>query len=161
MTDATADTAPRSPRRGLLLGLVLAATLGAAAFAATYLGLVTLPLAAVGHGGTASAAGDGKADLPAFVPVDPLIVSLGPAASARHLRFEAELQVDPAHAGEVRHLLPRILDLFNSYLRAVELAELENPAALIRLRAQMLRRVQLIAGDGRVQDLLITEFVLN
>jgi flagellar FliL protein len=31
----------------------------------------------------------------------------------------------------------------------------------VRLRGQMLRRVQLVVGDGMVRDLLITEFVLN
>jgi flagellar FliL protein len=29
------------------------------------------------------------------------------------------------------------------------------------LRAQMLRRVQIVAGEGRIRDLLIMEFVLS
>ena len=58
-------------------------------------------------------------------------------------------------------LRPRILDVLNGYLRAVEVAELEDPSALVRLRAQMLRRIQVVAGEGRVNDLLISEFVLN
>ena len=58
-------------------------------------------------------------------------------------------------------LLPRIVDVMNGYLRALDAAELENPAALVRLRAQMLRRIQIVTGEGRVRDLLITEFVLN
>ena len=58
-------------------------------------------------------------------------------------------------------LLPRILDVLNGYLRAVETADLENPSALVKLRAQMLRRVQIVTGEGRVRDLLVTEFVLN
>jgi flagellar FliL protein len=61
----------------------------------------------------------------------------------------------------VTHLLPRILDVLNGYLRAVELAELEDPDALVRLRAQMLRRIQIVTGQGMVRDLLVTEFVLN
>lgn len=160
MTDAAAETAPKSSRKGLLLGLVLAVVLGGAGFAVTYLGLVELPSGG-GHGGPAKDMAPGARNLPAFVPVEPLIVSLGPAAAGRHLRFEAELQVEPGFEAEVQHLLPRMLDMFNSYLRAVDLVELEDPAALILLRAQMLRRAQLIAGEGRVQDLLITEFVLN
>jgi len=32
---------------------------------------------------------------------------------------------------------------------------------LLRLRSQMLRRVQVVTGEGRVRDLLIMEFVLN
>ena len=57
--------------------------------------------------------------------------------------------------------MPRILDVLNTYLRAVEVRDLEQPASLARLRAQMLRRVQVVTGEGRVRDLLITEFVLN
>ena len=49
----------------------------------------------------------------------------------------------------------------NSYLRALELRDLEDPSALTRLRAQMLRRVQVVAGPERVNDLLVMEFVLN
>jgi len=54
-----------------------------------------------------------------------------------------------------------ILDVLNTYLRAVELRDVENPAAMTRLRAQMLRRVNIVTGEGRVNDLLITEFVLK
>ena len=52
-------------------------------------------------------------------------------------------------------LMPRIQDVLNSYLRAVEVRQLEDPSALLRLRAQMLRRVQIVTGEGRVRDLLI------
>ena len=58
-------------------------------------------------------------------------------------------------------LMPRVLDVLNTYLRAVEVRDLEEPAALARLRAQMLRRIQVVTGEGRVRDLLIAEFVLN
>jgi flagellar FliL protein len=57
--------------------------------------------------------------------------------------------------------MPRIQDVLNTYLRAVDVEDLEEPAALLRLRAQMLRRVQVVVGDGPVRDLLVTEFVLN
>jgi len=57
--------------------------------------------------------------------------------------------------------MPRILDVLNSYLRAVAITDLEDPTAMARLRAQMLRRVQIVTGEGRVRDLLVTEFVLN
>ena len=45
--------------------------------------------------------------------------------------------------------------------RAVDLPEVEEPAALTRLRAQMLRGIQLVAGPDRVRDLLIMEFLFN
>ena len=58
-------------------------------------------------------------------------------------------------------LLPRILDVLNGYLRAIAVSEIESPAGLVRLRAQLLRRIQIVTGEGRVRDLLVTEFVLN
>ena len=89
------------------------------------------------------------------------MISLPPGASARHLRFAGQLEVTPEHAAEVSGLMPRVLDVLNTYLRAVEVRDLEEPAALARLRAQMLRRIQVVTGEGRVRDLLIAEFVLN
>ena len=67
----------------------------------------------------------------------------------------------PGSEETVTNLSPRILDVLNTYLRAVSEVELEDPASMNRIRAQMLRRVQVVAGEENVRDLLITEFVLN
>ena len=58
-------------------------------------------------------------------------------------------------------MLPRVVDVLNSYLRALEIKDLTDPMALPKLRAQMLRRINIATGQGRVRDLLIMEFVLN
>ncbi len=97
----------------------------------------------------------------AFVPVEPMVVSLSPASDNRHLRFRAQLEVPSQHAPDLELLMPRVVDVLNGYLRALEIRDIESAAALTRLRAQMLRRVQIVAGPGRVNDLLIMEFVLN
>lgn len=97
----------------------------------------------------------------AFVPLDPLLISLGGEKPARHLRFTAQLEVEPKSVESVTSVQPRIVDVLNGYLRAVETSELESPSALIRLRTQMLRRIQMVTGEGHVRDLLIMEFVLN
>ena len=89
-----------------------------------------------------------------------MIISLG-TSGARHLRFSAQLEVPSAYQAEVEHLKPRVMDVLNGYLRAVDLRDLEDPSALMRLRAQMLRRIQVVTGEGRINDLLIIEFVLN
>lgn len=137
----------------LILGIVAAVALGGGAFYATYSGMIPMPAKST----------ETAAPMPdvAFVPVDPLIISLGPQSRSSHLRFNAQLEVPRNHQQEVTQLMPRILDVLNGYLRAVEVRELEDPTALVRLRAQMLRRIQIVAGEGRVKDLLVTEFVLN
>ncbi len=153
---------PKKSKKPLLIALVVAVLGGGGAFYATFSGMVggsgeTAKMGADdGHGG-----GAGAMASVAFVPVTPVVISLGEASSSRHLRMSAQLEVGPAYSVEVTHLMPRILDILNGYLRAVEVAELQNPAALVRIRAQLLRRIQIVTGEGRVRDLLITEFVLN
>ncbi len=97
----------------------------------------------------------------AFVPLETLTISLNDNGASRHLRFTAQLEVEPGTEEDVLLVVPRIMDVLNGYLRAVESAELQNPSALIRLRTQMLRRIQMVTGEGRVRDLLVMEFVLN
>ena len=96
-----------------------------------------------------------------FVALDPVVISLGPDLAERHLMFTAHLEVAAAHEEEVTRLLPRVLDVLNSYLRVIDLSELGEPTSLARIRAQILRRIQVVTGTGRVQDLLVTQFVVN
>lgn len=157
MADATLAAAAAPKKRkpmALILGVVAAAILGGGAFYATYSGIVLGPPEKV-------TPEQEKLSGIAFVPLEPLVISLGENGRNQHLRFAAHLEVAKAYADEVQMLQPRILDVLNGYLRAVDLKDLEDPTALIRLRAQMLRRLQIVTGEGRVRDLLITEFVLN
>lgn len=159
MTDSisSADAPPKRSRLPVILGLVLAVLGGGGGFYAVQSGLLDpwLPGSGDDHAAVTPLPGV------AFVPIDPVIVGLGPAAAGRHLKFTAQLEVTATSGPEVTLLMPRILDLLNSYLRAVPVAELEDPGAITRIRAQLLRRIQVVTGEGRVRDLLITEFIMN
>ena len=173
---AAAEPPAKKGKLGLILGLVGALALGGGGFYAVWSGLFD-PMALIGggedggHGGGGGGGhgGDGHGSEAAatvlgdvaFVAMEPIMISLAPGSSARHLRFSGQLEVAPDHATEVGALMPRVLDVLNTYLRAVEVRDLEDPAALPRLRAQMLRRIQVVLGEGKVRDLLVTEFVLN
>ena len=184
MTDAAADVPGedeepkrKSSKLPLIIGVVLALVGGGGGFYAAFSGLLpfggggdhTAP--ADGHGDTAAgahdphAADDHGAPLPdanvAFIEMPQLIISMGPSSDMHHLRFLASLEVPPSHMAEVESLKPRVVDVLNNYLRALHPSDIEAPGALIRIRSQMLRRVQLVAGEDRVRDLLIMEFVLN
>jgi len=157
-TEDPPEVAPKKKSKlPLIIGVVLALALGGAGFYATFSGLI------LGTPAEEHVVEEKAEPLPdiAFVPIEPVIVSLGEAARNMHLQMVAQLEVAKPHAEEVTLLMPRIQDVLNSYLRAVEVSELEDPAALVRLRAQLLRRIQIVTGDGRVRDFLITEFVLN
>mgnify|MGYP001793210036 FL=1 len=157
-----ADDAPKkSSKLPLLIGLVLALIGGGGGFFAVQAGLI---------GGTdgveeevsETTEEEGKTLPPvAFVALDPLVISLPSVGGRNHLRFGAQLEVPPGYVAEIEAIKPRIVDVLNGYLRAVDLAELEDPTALMRIRGQMLRRVQVVAGQGKVNDLLIMEFVLS
>lgn len=161
MSEASPSEVEAKPRRSklpLLLGLVLMLVLGGGGFYAVYSGLLL--------GGPGEDAPEAAAELEplpdvAFVAIEPLVVSLGKDAGGRHLRFAAQIEVPRAHEQEVRSIVPRLVDVMNTYLRAVDISHMEESTALIRMRAQLLRRLQLVAGEGRVRDVLVTEFVIN
>lgn len=168
MTDA-AVTEPEPPAKSgkmpLLLGLVLAIAGAGGGYAAVSMGLLPLGGRADNHApdrdhGEKNEAPEALPDI-AFVPMEPIQITFGPGSAVTHLRFRAELEVAAAHAVEVESILPRVVDVLNGYLRALDVADLANPASLTRLRAQMLRRIQIVAGAGRVHDLLIMDFVLK
>lgn len=96
-----------------------------------------------------------------FISLEPVVITLGPDVAGRHLMFTAYLEVPPEHEEEVTRMTPRVLDVLNGYLRVIDLTELSDPTSLSTLRAQILRRIQTVTGPGRVQDLLVTQFVVN
>ncbi len=145
----------------LILALVLALGGGGGAFFAIYSGMI------LGGGHEDAAAADQEpheefvAPDVAFVPLEPMVITMGAATENKHLRFTANLEVPSHQVENVTAVTPRVLDVLNNYLRALRMEDFEDPAALVRIRAQMLRRIQVITGPEAVRDLLITEFVMT
>ena len=181
MTDApdpaVEEEKPAKKSKALLFGLVGAVLLGGGAFYGVYSGMIPLPFggdggqemhagAKDGHGGDAK---NGKEDefhdappsAAAFVPMDEMVISLSPTAGSKHLKVAVSIEVEPGTEVDVQNVAPRIADVLNTYLRAVDEAELQDPRSMMRMRAQMLRRVRLVAPEGAVRDVLIQQFVLN
>lgn len=155
------EAPPPSGKKGLLFGFIAAIILGGGGFYATYSGMIGGQQVEEDHENKEENT-YAAIDLDTvFIPLDPLVVTLGNGATNRYLRFTAQLEVDAANAESVTHLVPRVMDVLNSFLRAVDSRDIEDSAAMGRLRAQMLRRVQVVTGEGQIRDLLITEFVLN
>lgn len=164
-TGVTADRVAPS-RLPLVIGLVLALVGGGGGFYAVRAGLLPFGWADEPTAGMAEAPGQQVEPIVDFgdlvyVPIEPLVISFADEGRSRHLRFRAELEVPGNAAREVTRIMPRVVDVLNTYLRALRVSDLEESAALPRLRAQMLRRVQAVVGAERVNDLLVMEFVLN
>lgn len=156
------DDAPeKKSKMPVILGLILALVGGGGGFYAAWSGMI------LGSDGNSSQTRlekkevkDPFADI-AFVEVEPMVISIDSHPVQRQLRFRAQLEVPKNYQEDVTKLLPRVVDVLNSYLHALEVADLEDRAALTRLRAQMLRRIQIVTGHDRVNDFLIMEFVLT
>lgn len=165
--DIAEEDAPKKSKLPLILGFVLALAGGGGGFFAVSSGML---FGASTDSEDQKAAEETKAEAAAekeemlsavFLPLEPLIVSISSDSGARFLRFTAQLEVAPEYQDELTAVLPRIVDVMNSYLRAVEPSDLEDPTILLRLRGQLLRRIQVVVGPDRVRDLLVMEFVLN
>ncbi|MCV2887485.1 flagellar basal body-associated FliL family protein [Ruegeria aquimaris] len=168
MADATADAIEpekKSGKKGLIVGLVLAIAGAGGGYFATVSGLI--PLGGHAQHATHDAPAQDDHGTPAALPnvgyvdLQPIMVSLASGGEQRHLRFHAQLEVNEAYIADVEKIRPRIVDVLNSYLRAVEVSDLDGPLSLPRLRGHMQRRINIVAGEGRITDVLIMEFVLN
>lgn len=167
MTDTATDT-PEEPTKPsklpMIIGLVLAIVGAGAGFFAVQKGFLSMILSSENH--ESDHTSEPSMPMPdteniAFVEIDPIMISLTDGGQIQYLRFRAQLEVEEADKDDVMLLLPRVVDVLNSYLRAVETSEFSTPSALTRLRGQMLRRIQIVVGKDRVRDLLIMDFVLN
>ncbi len=165
MTDATAEqaeTPEKSGKKGMIIGMILALAGAAGGYFLTTSGL--LPFG----GATAAVEADGMGNSEAikalpqvgFIDLPPVIISVN-AGDSRHLKFHAQLEVNNDHIAEVEKMKPRIMDVLNGYLRALEVSDLEDSLALMRIRGHLLRRIEIVVGEGRVRDVLVMEFVLN
>ena len=158
MSDTASETV-RSSKLPLVIGILAFITFGGIGFIAVF----SWKLLAPGHETNIDTGTDPSLNALElrFVSLEPLLVSINRTDPPRQLRLEAQLEVDPSSQRDVEAQIPRIMDAMNSYLRAVEMADLREPEALLRIRAQLLRRIQVIVGDGRVRGLLITKFLVS
>ncbi|AEI92081.1 MULTISPECIES: flagellar basal body-associated FliL family protein [Roseobacter] len=163
MTDATNEESTEPPKSGklpLIIGAVLALIGGGGGFYAASSGMIFATESKEEVVEEEKKSSSEFSDI-SFLPLEPMTISMPRGSAYKHLRFRGELEVPKEYAEDVKKVTPRVIDVLNGYLRALQVSDIEEPASLTRLRSQMLRRIQIVAGPGRVNDLLIMEFVLN
>ena len=168
MTDATADgpdvlaepddSAPAARgRRRWLLPLALCIVAGGAGFTPTWLGLWS-PLALIE--GVGAPAGESAARLPAFIEVPPLVLSI-PGPHPRRLRLGITLEVQERNRAAVTHLLPRVNDVATGFLTGIAPEAYDRRGILEVIRAELTTRISQATGPGKIDDVLLTEFVFE
>lgn len=174
---ATADTPAKKGKGKLLLlgGLGLVLLLGGGGAAAYFLGLFGSGAAAEAqaghdaptanaHDAAAGAHGEGEAvPAVAFVDMPDLIVNLrSESPRLRYLKLRLSLEVADAPAAEaVKQLMPRVMDSFQLYLRALTLDEVQGAAGMQRLKEELTARVNLAVHPTPVTTVLLKEMLVQ
>ena len=81
-----------------------------------------------------------------------------PAYLKRGVSLELE---DDAQKTAIQPLMPRITDQFQSYLRELRLDDLKGSAGVLRLKEELLRRVNVAAAPYKVRDVLLKEMIVQ
>lgn len=100
---------------------------------------------------------------PAFVELPEIVSNLNaPGRRASFVRLKAKIEIAQASDTEaVQAAMPRLLDLFQTYLREVRPEELRGSAGTHRLREELIARASLAVAPARVTDVLFMEMLVQ
>lgn len=101
--------------------------------------------------------------VPVFVEVPDITTNLAaPGRRAVFIRMKARLEVNgQTDAAAITAAMPRIIDLFQTYLREMRPEELRGSAGTQRLREELVARANLVAAPARVVDVLFQEIIVQ
>ena len=98
-----------------------------------------------------------------FYTLPDMVVNLQ-AGDGRPTHLKLRLTLETHDADVAHHLqaeMPRMRDMFQGFLRELRPEELTGSASTFQLRAEILRRVNLIAAPGKVDAVLIEEMLVQ
>ena len=79
-----------------------------------------------------------------------------------YLKLGVSLELeDDAQKTAMQPLMPRITDQFQAYLRELRLDDLKGSAGVLRLKEELLRRVNVAAAPYKVRDVLLKEMIVQ
>jgi flagellar FliL protein len=99
----------------------------------------------------------------AFYDVPDLIVNIQTAdGTAAYLKLSVSLELDNAdEKAGLTALMPRVVDQFQGYLRELRMDDLKGSAGVMRLKEELLRRINAAAAPYRVRDVLLKEMIVQ
>jgi flagellar FliL protein len=101
---------------------------------------------------------------PAFLDMPEVLVNLSGNANGRAQYLKAKIVLelsDQKIADEIKPVLPRVLDSFQTYLREMRANDLEGSAGLYRVRDELTKRVNLAVAPARINAVLFKEIVVQ
>jgi flagellar FliL protein len=101
---------------------------------------------------------------PTFVEVPDLLVNLVgmPGERVQYLKVKVVLEVkEEKQAEAIKPTLPRVTDIFQTYLRELRPTDLNGSAGLFRLKEELTRRVNAAIAPDQVNAVLFKEIVVQ
>ncbi|WP_338663212.1 flagellar basal body-associated FliL family protein [Pararoseomonas sp. SCSIO 73927] len=100
---------------------------------------------------------------PVFLDLPEVLTNLNVTGRrATFIRLKAKLELaSEADSAAVQAAMPRLLDLFQTYLREMRPEELRGSQGTYRLREELRNRAALAASPARIQDVLFVEMIVQ
>jgi len=104
-----------------------------------------------------------KAPEPIYIDLPEMVANLnGNPRRPSYVKLLARIEVSrPEDADRVRQAIPRLQDLFQTYLREMRPEELRGSAGTYRLREELIARADAAAAPARVTDVLFTQMLIQ
>jgi flagellar FliL protein len=98
-----------------------------------------------------------------FFNVPDIIVNIQtPDGTPAYLKLSVALEVDQADAQAIiEPVLPRVVDQFQTYLRELRVEDIRGSAGVMRLKEELLRRVNFALAPLPVRDVLLKEMIVQ
>jgi flagellar FliL protein len=101
---------------------------------------------------------------PAFFDLPEVLVNLSNTGAERtqYLKVKVVLELSDAKVEEqIKPVLPRVMDTFQTFLREMRPSDLEGSAGLYRMREELTRRVNTAIAPSHINAVLFKEIVVQ
>ncbi len=116
------------------------------------------------HPGDEMHADAAPAKPPVFLEVPDMLVNLSgpPGERVQYLKVKIVLEVKEERQVEaIKPTMPRVTDIFQTYLRELRVSDLNGSAGLFRLKEELTRRVNTVISPSQVNAVLFKEIVIQ
>ena len=119
-------------------------------------------------GGMLGSFGGASADAPiaknlVYYDLPEMVVNLSSSEKrAQYLKLKVSLEAENEHAiAALEPVMPRVLDMFQLYLRELRSTDLNGSAGIFRLKEELLRRVNLEVHPHKISRVLFKEIIVQ
>ena len=101
---------------------------------------------------------------PSFVEVPDMLINLvgAPGERVQYLKVKLVLEVkEEKQIEDIKPTMPRVTDIFQTYLRELRPSDLNGSAGLFRLKEELTKRVNYAVSPNQVSAVLFKEIVVQ